>query len=385
MTDARNENELSCPTCGAPIASGDTFCEACGASLQAAPSVTGPGATPATAQSSTPASPAQPLAVSVDDTAPIPRTNKSTKTCTHCSGMILDDGFCGTCGQKAVSPRDHWSEQPAPWVGGVCDKGIVHAANEDAMALAATADGSLVILVVCDGVTSAPHSDRAALAASRAACGQLTAVPAPVATDSVAARITYWTDALRAAAVEGNNAAVGIAHTLGDPPEPPSCTFVAAVVADSLITVAWCGDSRAYWLPDTGEARQLTNDHSLGTEMLASGKSQAEAEADPAFHTITRWFGADSVDHSPEFTSQTVDGPGWLLVCSDGLWNYASVLDEMVTLMADLSASAGSEPVPLAAALVDFANAAGGHDNITATLARCDPSLRLQQERTSGG
>ena len=61
------------------------------------------------------------------------------------------------------------------------------------------------------------------------------------------------------------------------------------------------------------------------------------------------------------------------------------MLDEMVTLLRDLIASVGSDPVPLASALVDWANAAGGHDNITAALARCDPSLRLQQERTSGG
>ena len=40
---------------------------------------------------------------------------------------------------------------------------------------------------------------------------------------------------------------------LGDPPEPPSCTFVAAVADGDLIAVAWCGDSRAYWLADDGD------------------------------------------------------------------------------------------------------------------------------------
>ena len=92
----------------------------------------------------------------------------------------------------------------------------------------------------------------------------------------VAAAITHWNDALQAAATEANSAAVGVAHTLGDPVEPPSCTFVAAVVAESLIAVAWCGDSRAYWLPDSGEGAPTDVDHSLGTEMLAAGKSRAE-------------------------------------------------------------------------------------------------------------
>jgi serine/threonine protein phosphatase PrpC len=160
---------------------------------------------------------------------------------------------------------------------------------------------------------------------------------------------------------------------------------VAAIVADAVITVAWCGDSRAYWLPDTGDARQLTIDHSLGTALLSAGEPREQAEADPAFHTITRWLGADSVEHSAEFVAQTVDSPGWLLVCSDGLWNYASVLEEMVALVADKSATSNGDPVQLGAALVDWANAAGGHDNVTAALARCNPPVLLQGEGSPRG
>jgi serine/threonine protein phosphatase PrpC len=208
---------------------------------------------------------------------------------------------------------------------------------------------------------------------------------APSSPESVAAAVSYWTDALVGACADANAAAVGVAHTLGDPSEPPSCTFVAAVVVGSLITAAWCGDSRAYWFPDGGGPRQLTIDHSLGTEMMAAGRSRAEAESDPAFHTITRWLGVDSVDHTPEVASQSIEGPGWLLVCSDGLWNYASALDEMAAQLSSAQSTAGPDPLPMCAALVDWANAAGGHDNITAALARCDPSLRLEQERTPRG
>ena len=154
MTDA----ELRCPACGAPIAGTDTFCEACGAQVGAGEAAPDPAAD--TAAKTT----------VVADTS-------AGGVCEHCGGEILDDGFCGTCGQKARSPRDHWSEQPAPWVGGVCDKGVVHPANEDAMALAADPDGGFAVVVVCDGVTSAPHSDRAAMAAARAACGLLSGVP----------------------------------------------------------------------------------------------------------------------------------------------------------------------------------------------------------------
>ena len=71
---------------------------------------TGRGDATATGSATTPPA-------SADDTAPIPRTNKTSKICTQCGGKILDDGFCGTCGQKARSPRDHWSEKPVA-VGG---------------------------------------------------------------------------------------------------------------------------------------------------------------------------------------------------------------------------------------------------------------------------
>jgi predicted amidophosphoribosyltransferase len=170
-----SDSESKCPACGAPIADTDTFCEACGTALHGDAPPAAPPVDPLIPNQLSKDSTEPP----VDDTAPIPRTTVKSAVCAQCGGPILDDGFCGTCGQKARSPRDHWTEQPAPWVGGVCDKGILHTANEDAMALAANPDGSFAVVVVCDGVTSAPHSDRAALAASRAACGYLSAVAMP--------------------------------------------------------------------------------------------------------------------------------------------------------------------------------------------------------------
>jgi len=288
---------------------------------------------------------------------------------------VADDGFCSVCGKKAPSARDHWQETPADWVGGVCDKGIVHARNEDAMALAALADRSLAVLVVCDGVTSAPDSDRAALAAARVACSTLSGSSLPGST-GVAATVSHWSAAITRACLDANSAAVGVARSLGNPSEPPSCTFVAAVLDGDVVTLGWCGDSRAYWLPDDGDAVQLMLDHSLGTELIQSGMSVAEAETDPTFHTITRWLGADSVDSTPELASMQLREVGWLLVCSDGLWNYASPASALQLLVREQVATGHGAPVEIADALVRFANGQGGHDNITATLARYEPSLR---------
>ena len=59
--------------------------------------------------------------------------------------------------------------------------------------------------------------------------------------------------------------------------------------------------------------------------------------------------------------------PGWMLLCSDGLWNHLSTADELRSF---IQASGLSEPLFVADALVDHANAGGGYDNITAVLAR---------------
>jgi serine/threonine protein phosphatase PrpC len=58
-----------------------------------------------------------------------------------------------------------------------------------------------------------------------------------------------------------------------------------------------------------------------------------------------------------------------VLVCSDGLWNYASEASAIQSLVADLTRS-DPDPLTLAIALVNWANAQGGKDNVSVALAR---------------
>jgi serine/threonine protein phosphatase PrpC len=368
---------FACPNCGEAIRPDDAFCESCGHTLrddavQAA----------ADAPQQPPADGATVVVAARDAPTTAPKV-----PCALCGSDVLDDGFCSNCGAKALSRRDHWTERPRADVAGVCDKGIAHARNEDAMALAVGGGSDQfsderMVIVVCDGVTSAPDSDRASLAACIDGTNAL--LSAPVAPPGEAAAVGHWTEQLRVCAVAANAAAVGVAHTLGDPPEPPSCTFVGAVAvpapdrSSTLVAVAWCGDSRAYWFGDDGDARQLSVDHSLGTEMIASGMTVAEAEAQPTSHTITRWLGADSVNPVPEIMTMTPTGPGWLLVCSDGMWNYASSPPALGLVMLRAAADLGPRATPLsiAEAMAGWANAQGGHDNITVVLGRIhDPAF----------
>lgn len=362
--------QMSCRTCHEPTVATDAFCEACGADLT--------GAAPADGAPSA----ATTVGAPAPDVIAPPRTSQVTRVaerigagesraCLACGGAVDADGFCSVCGQKAPTARDHWTETPSPWVGGVCDKGIAHARNEDAMALASTEDRTRAVLVICDGVTSAPDSDRASIVAARIACATLTAAPAP-ASDAFPARLGHWEQQLTIACRDANGEAVGVAHRLGDPIEPPSCTFVAGVVDGDLVSVAWCGDSRAYWLPDAGTTLQLGVDHSIGAQLIANGTPPAEAERDPGFHTITRWLGADSFDPTPECVSQRLDEPGWVLVCSDGMWNYAPDADRLRELIVTAQADGATDPTTIAESMAAWANDQGGHDNISVALARYD-------------
>lgn len=177
-------------------------------------------------------------------------------------------------------------------------------------------------------------------------------------------------DALLAATVAAQTKASEAPVVVSNAPHsqggPPSSTYVAAVArrVDEQIelSVAWLGDSRAYWIGVDG-AVQLTGDH----EQTGS---------------LTRWLGADSLDTEPDLTRYLVEAPGRLLLCSDGLWRYAEPVAELTELVGRLE-SGNTTSKALAEALVDHAIDSGGHDNITVALwpAGSDAGLREGNER----
>ena len=195
--------------------------------------------------------------------------------------------------------------------------------------------GSHAVLVVCDGVSSSTDSDVASLAAARAARDVL-AVSDPQGHGHGRHPRRGDRQGTRVCRRRGQRGR-GRPH-LGGPGNPASCTFVAAVVDESLLVVGWVGDSRAYWLPDVGEPQLLTVDDSFAAEQIADGVPRAEAESGPQAHAITRWLGIDAPDHTPRTASLDLAGPGWVLVCSDGLWNYCSEPRDLAALVA------GDEP-----------------------------------------
>lgn len=126
---------------------------------------------------------------------------------------------------------------------------------------------------------------------------------------------------------------------------------------DGVGQFAHVGDSRAYLLRD-GILRQLTEDHTVAAEYVAAGRlSPEEAMTHPQRNMITRALGLTQNLLVDEFEEPLMPGDRYLL-CSDGV--NSMLTDEEIA-----DQLAADTPEEAAWALVEAANAAGGHDNIT--------------------
>ncbi|MGI5375471.1 PP2C family serine/threonine-protein phosphatase [Streptomyces sp. CA-251387] len=300
--------------------------------------------------------------------ADLPNQREGTKVCVACrAGRVDHDGYCENCGHAQPRERDHMEQDAGP-VAAVSDRGLRHHRNEDAFAIGCTAlpDGRPAVLaIVCDGVSSATRPDDASMAASRAASESLlTALP----------RGTHPQQAMHDAIVAASNAVNALADEPATAREQaphqnaPACTIVGSVVTPELLIIGWVGDSRAYWVPldrSTPPAR-LTEDDSWAAQMVAAGlMNEAEAYADERAHAITGWLGADAYELEPHTASFKPDRPGVVIVCTDGLWNYAEAAEDMAEVV---PLDAVARPLHSAQVLVGHALDGGGHDNVTVAV-----------------
>ncbi|MGC9538116.1 protein phosphatase 2C domain-containing protein [Streptomyces sp. UG1] len=300
--------------------------------------------------------------------ADLPTPPEGTKVCVACrAGRVDHDGYCENCGHAQPRERDHMEQDAGP-VAAVSDRGLRHHRNEDAFAVGAATlpDGRPAVLaIVCDGVSSATRPDDASMAASRAASDSLlAALP----------RGTHPQQAMHDAIIAASNAVNALASEPATAREQaphqnaPACTLVGAVVTAGLLVVGWVGDSRAYWVPvDRGTPpARLTEDDSWAAQMVAAGlMNEAEAYADERAHAITGWLGADAYELEPHTASFKPDRPGVVIVCTDGLWNYAEAAEDMADAV---PLDAAARPLHGAQVLVGHALDGGGHDNVTVAI-----------------
>ena len=348
---------MGCPACGEPVVSADRWCEVCGAALTGPPpTVADPGDTwsSAAAWSAAVAGPGGPD-VRVDRWAGGPVPGQSL--CPGCGEPTGGaDGWCERCAPPWTPARDHRELVDGP-AAAVTDLGSTHWRNEDAVGVRwVEGNPAGFALVVCDGVSVSqdPH-----LVSQVAVDTALQVLWEAVATggDLGAAMVDATAAAQRAAAAVPYDPSLDIG--------PGACTFVAAAVRGSVAAFGSVGDSRAYWVDARG-AVQIGRDDSLAAELIASGRlTNSQAMRRPDAHALTRWLGIDSTGAVPSVSVVELPGPGLVVLASDGLWNYAPTPEAMASLIGPVGAET---TIALARRLAEFANAAGGADNITVAV-----------------
>lgn len=321
----------SCPECAAPIAHADRFCESCGATLSEIRRVA------------------------------IPRPGRLAEgPCADCGNETHVDDYCTVCGHRRAEPDRDEAEIDAITL--ITDRGLEHARNEDAAAAGIISDvtgACSVAVAVCDGVSTSGDPHVASAAASKAGV------------DAMLSALASSRDARSAVLAGLAQAAKAAATAVTAQSSAPSCTYTAGVFVPNpegtgQITIGNVGDSRSYWLPEPPTApQQLSVDDSLAQELITAGAAADSEVVLRGAHTLTRWLGADS-DAKPwsDSSVQTITptGRGWLLMCSDGLWNYLPDAADIAALCTGLDTKAAAR------ALVQHALDAGGQDNITVAI-----------------
>ena len=246
--------------------------------------------------------------------------------------------------------------------------GLRHETNQDAAALGIDGSGHHIVLVVADGVSSTEGAEECARVASHTARDYLAATMdqgLPINDDDTVTLFERTFQKAHEAVVSGSG-------PIG------ACTLAAAVATHDRIVVGNIGDTRTYWFPDDGDPIRLSIDDSMAQAQLDLGLSREEAERGIGAHAITKWIGASATDVAPRVMAYQPQQSGWLLVCSDGLWNHVPDAGDFARLMADLVSKAHTDdhghasPAGVADGLIAYANNCGGHDNITVALWRRD-------------
>jgi serine/threonine protein phosphatase PrpC len=406
------ETVASCPACGEPTGAGDAFCEMCGTELAPALVSTGaPGFVPTCPVCSVDPSVPQPVAITPDGYCEscgrkVPTGRDHTELDLDLLAGVTDRGVRHSRNEDAMALATAETPAGPVAIAVVCD-GVSSSPRPDDASLAGAQAGVRVLL---NSIRVGEDPRKASLAAVRAAASELAGLAGPGGSPSatyvslivgpdpvpggVGSSAGSGAGPVREAGSDGAAGPDGVAGSAGvDGPDAVaesdatdvsdatdgSDAVVAsdAVTADSpgsgpapppstgAVTVCWLGDSRAYWLSAEGSKR-LTTDDSLAQEMVAAGLvDEAEAMASPQAHVITRWLGADIAEPQARIARFEPTGPGVVLACSDGLWNY---LPEATDLAARALPAAATDPLGTARDLVQFAVDAGGMDNITVVL-----------------
>ena len=268
-------------------------------------------------------------------------------------------------------------------VAGESHVGKVRETNEDAMIV----DPVRGLYAVLDGMGGAMAGDVASRTARDAISAYVDARRAELPANALLEHSLQAGSAAVFAAAQNGRELHGMGTTVVacivvDPTAPPfgGAAGRAQVPAGvSRVVIAHVGDSRAYLLRN-GRLQQLTRDHTI-VEELVDRKLLApeEAERHPYKNVLSRNLGAKP-ETRVDITELDLRPGDRLLLCSDGLYGYAST--EAIQYLL----GSGDAPEHVSRDLVDLALRGGGGDNVTTIVIEAPPAAptATQVVRTHG-
>jgi protein phosphatase len=277
---------------------------------------------------------------SCPDTKPVIETHSRGYTC----AVNVEPCKLG-CGRNNLSKTDVRYA-----VASLSDCGNVRPTNEDAFGVSAEHG----VYVVCDGMGGAAAGE---IASSMAVDVVLRLLDKRDGETSLEVAVE---EAIRAANEAIHSRAEIDFHLNG-----MGTTLAGLATEGRRVLVFNVGDSRCYRLRE-GRLEQISQDHSLVEEQVRMGRmTQEEAQRSPLRNVITRALGTQPSVEPDLFPLEAEDGDIFLL-CSDGLTGEVPDPEIESLLAFDLPLE------QLCANLVEAANLAGGHDNITCVLVRAE-------------
>jgi len=272
------------------------------------------------------------------NTAPL--SDQQMQTVIARGSRVLPQQLIAGCGQSVGKQRDH---------------------NEDSLFSFSINVGSegnsypIGLYIVADGMGGHQYGEVASNTAARTLAGYILRKFLPTILDPTQNIEEPLQELMRSAINEAQRAVVQAAPGSGT-------TLTAVLVLGQQMTIGHVGDSRAYTVRSDGRLDPLTRDHSLVKRLEELGQlSSTEAAAHPQRNVLYRAIGQTEI-LEPDIFTTPFPRPGYLLLCSDGLWsvvpeeNFSSIITEAPSLTAACQS------------LVAAANEAGGPDNISAIL-----------------
>lgn len=246
---------------------------------------------------------------------------------------------------------------------GGTDLGLQREHNEDAIRHAQFDQANISLALVADGVGGHVGGE----IASRLAADAIENYVASCVTQALSGGgySEHWLQQTLARAIERANREILAGQQPDGQLANMATTIVSVLIRNRHLALGYLGDSRCYRWRDN-KLHQITRDQTLAQQMLDQGViTQKQFMVSPYHHILSQALGLGEITKLDIHIHDIIDGDVFLL-CTDGLTNCLSdpAIADILAKKTDICDATDE--------LITCANDAGGVDNISVVLVKCE-------------